>query len=84
MELKERLRETPMEVDRLALLEEKITNLVEQNYLFKKEQQRFTKELEKRDKRIGELDRTLKKVQRDHKAAKGKLDRIIEKLEAFI
>jgi len=73
-----------MEVDRLALLEEKITNLVEQNYLFKKEQQRFTKELEKRDKRIGELDRTLKKVQRDHKAAKGKLDRIIEKLEAFI
>ncbi len=72
-----------MEVDRLSLLEEKITHLVEQNYLFKKEQQRFTEELEKRDKRIGELDRTLKKVQRDHKAAKGKLDRIIEKLEAI-
>ncbi|MFH0821292.1 MAG: hypothetical protein V2B18_00955 [Pseudomonadota bacterium] len=72
-----------MEPDKLALLEQKIIHLIEQNDLSKKEQERFTKELEKRDKRIGEPDRTLKKLQKDHKAARSKLDRIIEKLEAF-
>jgi septal ring factor EnvC (AmiA/AmiB activator) len=72
-----------MDSDKLALLEEKITHLIEQNEQSKKEQDRFGKELEKRDKRISELDRTVKKLQKDHKAAKGKLDRIIEKLEAF-
>jgi len=72
-----------MDSDKLALLEEKITHLIEQNEQSKREQDRFGKELEKRDKRISELDRTVKKLQKDHKAAKGKLDRIIEKLEAF-
>ena len=72
-----------MDEDKLALLEGKIMHLIEQNDLAKKEQERFGRELGKRDKRIGELDRTLKKLQRDHKSAKGKLDRIIEKLEAF-
>jgi|GEM_PF-484288 len=73
-----------MDFDKLALLEEKITHLIEQNDQSKREQeQRFGRELEKRDKRIGELDRTIKKLQKDHKAAKGKLDIIIEKLEAF-
>ena len=67
----------------VALLEEKLMRLIEQNVQIRREQERFGRELEKRDKRIGELDRTLKKVQRDHKAAKGKLDKIIEKLEAF-
>jgi len=71
-----------MDSDKLALLEAKIMHLIEQNDQSKREQERFGKELEKRDKRIGELDRTLKKLQKDHKAAKGKLDRIIEKLEA--
>jgi septal ring factor EnvC (AmiA/AmiB activator) len=72
-----------MESDKLALLEQKIMHLIEQNDQSKKEQERFTRELEKRDKRIGELDRTLKKLQKDHRSAKGKLDTIIEKLEAF-
>jgi septal ring factor EnvC (AmiA/AmiB activator) len=72
-----------MNADKLALLEEKIMHLIEQNDQSKREQERFSRELEKRDKRIGELDRTLKKIQKDHKSAKGKLDRIIEKLEAF-
>ncbi len=72
-----------MDSEKLALLEEKIMHLIEQNNQSKKEQERFTKELEKRDKRIGELDRTLKKLQKDHKSAKGKLDKIIEKLEAL-
>ena len=72
-----------MESDKLALLEQKIMHLIEQNDQSKKEQERFTQELEKRDQRIGELDRTLKKLQKDHRAAKGKLDPIIEKLEAF-
>jgi hypothetical protein len=72
-----------MDEDRFALLEEKITHLIERDDQSKKEQERFTKELEKRDKRISELDRTIKKLQNDQKAAKGKLDRIIEKLEAF-
>jgi len=72
-----------MDSEKLALLEEKITHLIEQNAQSKREQERFLQELEKRDKRIGELDRTLKKLQKDHKAAKGKLDKIIEKLEAF-
>jgi septal ring factor EnvC (AmiA/AmiB activator) len=71
-----------MDSDKLALLEEKIMHLIEQNDQSKKERERFGKELEKRDKRIGELDRTLKKLQKDHKAAKGKLDKIIEMLEA--
>ncbi|MBM3299231.1 MAG: hypothetical protein FJY85_04690 [Deltaproteobacteria bacterium] len=71
-----------MDSDKLALLEEKIMHLIEQNDQSKRERERFTRELEKRDKRIGELDRTLKKLQRDHKVAKGKLDRIIEMLEA--
>jgi septal ring factor EnvC (AmiA/AmiB activator) len=75
--------EFPMNADKLALLEEKIMHLIEQNDQSKREQERFGKELEKRDKRISELDRTLKKIQKDHKSAKGKLDRIIEKLEAF-
>jgi len=70
-----------MDSDKLALLEEKIMHLIEQNDQSKKEQERFGRELEKRDKRIGELDRTLKKLQKDHKSAKGRLDRIIEKLE---
>ena len=68
-----------MDSDKLALLEAKIMHLIEQNDQSKREQERFGKEL---DKRIGELDRTLKKLQKDHKSAKGKLDRIIEKLEA--
>ncbi len=72
-----------MDSDKLALLEEKIMQLIEQNDQSKREQERFTRELEKRDKRIGELDVTVKKLQKDHKSAKGKLDRIIEKLEAF-
>ncbi len=72
-----------MNADKLALLEEKIMHLIEQNDQSKREQERFGKELELRDKRISELDRTLKKIQKDHKSAKGKLDRIIEKLEAF-
>jgi hypothetical protein len=71
-----------MDSDKLALLEEKIMHLIEQNDQSRKEQERFTKELEKRDKRIGELDRTLKKLQKDHKSARVRLDRIIEKLEA--
>jgi septal ring factor EnvC (AmiA/AmiB activator) len=71
-----------MDADKLAALEEKLTHLIEQNAESRKEQERFAKELEKRDKRIGDLDRTLKKLQKDHKSAKGKLDRIIEKLEA--
>jgi septal ring factor EnvC (AmiA/AmiB activator) len=71
-----------MDSDKLGLLEAKIMHLIEQNDQSKREQERFGKELEKRDKRIGELDRTLKKLQKDHKAAKGKLDKIIEKLEA--
>ncbi len=70
-----------MDSDKLALLEEKITRLIEQNELSKKEQERFTRELETRDKRIGDLDRTLKRLQKEHKAARGRLDRIIEKLE---
>ena len=72
-----------MDEDKLALLEQKIMQLIEQNDQSKREQERFTKELEKRDKRIGELDLALKKLGKDHKSAKGKLDRIIEKLEAF-
>ena len=72
-----------MDSDKLALLEEKIMHLIEQNDISKREQERFGRELEKIDRRIGELDRTLKKLQKDHKAAKGKLDKIIEKLEAF-
>lgn len=72
-----------MDSEKLALLEEKIMRLIEQNDQSKREQERFSRELEKRDKRIGELDRTLKKLQKDHKSAKGRLDRIIEKLEAF-
>jgi chromosome segregation ATPase len=72
-----------MDSDKLALLEEKIMHLIEQNDQSKKEQERFGRELELRDRRIGELDRTVKKLQKDHKSAKGKLDRIIEKLEAF-
>jgi septal ring factor EnvC (AmiA/AmiB activator) len=72
-----------MDSEKLALLEEKIMHLIEQNDQSKKEQERFGRELEKRDRRIGELDRTLKKLQKDHKSAKGKLDKIIEKLEAF-
>jgi hypothetical protein len=75
--------EFPMNADKLALLEEKIMHLIEQNDQSKREQERFSRELEKRDMRISELDRTLKKIQKDHKSAKGKLDRIIEKLEAF-
>lgn len=71
-----------MDSDKLALLEEKIMHLIEQNDQSRKEQERFGKELEKRDKRIGELDKTLKKLQKDHKAARVRLDRIIEKLEA--
>ncbi len=71
-----------MDSDKLALLEEKIMHLIEQNDQSRKEQERFTKELEKRDKRIGELDRTLKKLQKDHKSARVRLDRILEKLEA--
>ena len=51
-----------MDSDKLALLEEKIMHLIEQNDQSKKEQERFGRELEKRDKRIGELDRTLKKT----------------------
>jgi len=72
-----------MDSDRLALLEEKIMHLIEQNDQAKKEQERFGKELEKRDKRIGELDRSLKRLNKDNKSARGKLDKIIEKLEAF-
>ena len=72
-----------MDSDKLALLEEKIMHLIEQNDQSKKEQERFGKELEKRDKRIGDLDRIIKRLQQDHKSARGKLDRIIEKLEAF-
>lgn len=72
-----------MDEDKLALLEQKLMHLIEQNDQSKREQERFTKELEKRDKRIGELDVALKKLHKDHKSAKGKLDRIIEKLEAF-
>jgi predicted nucleic acid-binding Zn-ribbon protein len=72
-----------MDSDKLALLEEKIMHLIELNAQSKKEQERFAKELEKRDKRIGDLDKTVKRLQKDHKSAKGKLDRIIEKLEAF-
>ena len=55
-----------MNADKLALLEEKIMHLIEQNDLAKKEQERFGRELGKRDKRLGELDRTVKKLQRDH------------------
>ena len=72
-----------MDSDKLALLEQKIMHLIEQNDQSRKEQERFGKELEKRDKRIGDLDRTLERLQQDHKSARGKLDRIIEKLEAF-
>jgi predicted nucleic acid-binding Zn-ribbon protein len=77
------LQEHSMDSDKLALLEEKITHLIEQNDLAKKEQERFSKELETRDKRIGELDRTVKRLQKDNKSAKVRLDRIIEKLEAI-
>jgi len=73
-----------MDSDKFALLEEKITHLIEQNDQSKREQERFTKELEKRDKSIEELGRALKKFQKEHKAAKGRLDRIIEKLEALV
>jgi predicted nucleic acid-binding Zn-ribbon protein len=72
-----------MDSDKLALLEAKITQLIEQNDLAKKEQERFSRELETRDKRIGELDRTLKRLQKDHKSAKVRLDRILDKLEAI-
>ena len=72
-----------MDSDKLALLEQKIMQLIEQNDQSKKEQERFSMELEKRDKRIGDLDLILKKLQKDHKSARGKLDTIIEKLEAF-
>jgi len=72
-----------MDSDKLALLEAKITQLIEQNDLAKKEQERFSRELETRDKRIGELDRSLKRLQRDHKSAKVRLDRILDKLEAI-
>jgi septal ring factor EnvC (AmiA/AmiB activator) len=72
-----------MDQDRLSQLEEKLMQLIEQNETSKREQQRFAEELEKRDKRIGDLDRTLKQIQKDHKSARGKLDTIIEKLEAF-
>jgi uncharacterized protein Yka (UPF0111/DUF47 family) len=72
-----------MDSDKLALLEEKIMHLIELNDQSKREQERFARELEKRDKRIGDLDKTIKRLQKDHKSAKGKLDRIIEKLEAF-
>ncbi len=72
-----------MDSDKLALLEEKITKLIDLNDQSKKEQERFSRELEKRDERIGDLDRTLNRIQKDHKSAKGKLDSIIEKLEAF-
>jgi septal ring factor EnvC (AmiA/AmiB activator) len=75
--------EIPMDSDKLALLEEKIMHLIEQNDQSKKEQERFGKELEKRDKRIGDLDRIIKRLQQDQKSARGKLDTIIEKLEAF-
>ena len=70
-----------MDSDKLALLEEKITHLIEQNDESRKEQERFTKELETRDKMIWDLDRTVKKLQKEHKAARGRLDRIIAKLE---
>ena len=72
-----------MDSDKLALLEAKITQLIEQNDLAKKEQERFSRELETRYKRIGELDRTLKRLQKDHKSAKVRLDRILDKLEAI-
>ncbi len=72
-----------MDSDKLALLEEKIMHLIELNDQSKREQERFARELEKRDKRIGDLDKTIKRLQKDHKSAKGKLDSIIEKLEAF-
>ncbi|MEW6530755.1 MAG: cell division protein ZapB [Thermodesulfobacteriota bacterium] len=72
-----------MDSDKLALLEAKMTQLIEQNDLAKKEQERFSRELETRDKRIGELDRTLKRLQKDHKSAKVRLDRILDKLEAI-
>ena len=70
-----------MEVDKLALLEEKITQLIEQNELSRKAQEQFTRELETRDKRIGNLEGTIKKLQKEHKAARGRLDKIIGMLE---
>jgi septal ring factor EnvC (AmiA/AmiB activator) len=72
-----------MDQDRLSQLEEKLLQLIEQNETSKREQERFVEELEKRDKRIGDLDKTLRQIQKDHKSARGKLDTIIEKLEAF-
>ncbi len=52
-----------MDQDRLSQLEEKLMQLIEQNETSKREQQRFAEELEKRDKRIGALDKTLKQIQ---------------------
>ncbi len=90
-------RTAPREEDQLSGLDKKLTHLIAQideskkeqerftkeQERFTKEQERFAKELEKRDKRISELDRTIKKLQNDQKSAKGKLDIIIEKLEAL-
>ncbi|MCX5872798.1 MAG: hypothetical protein NTY51_06130 [Deltaproteobacteria bacterium] len=73
-----------MDSGKFAVLEQEILRLIDQNERFRREQdEKLDRELEKRDKRIGELDKAIRQIRSDNKAAKGKLDRIIEKLEAF-
>jgi len=73
-----------MDSKELVVLEEKIKRMINENDSWrKKQEERFDQELKKRDKRIDQLYKTLDQVQEDNKAAKGKLDRIIAKLEAF-
>jgi len=73
-----------MDSGKFAGLEQEILRLIDQNERFRREQdEKLDRELEKRDKRIGELDKAIRQIRSDNKAAKGKLDRIIEKLEAF-
>ncbi|MGC8603392.1 MAG: hypothetical protein ACP5VS_06880 [Desulfomonilaceae bacterium] len=70
--------------DDLVALQEKVLRLIEQNETWRKEQaEKFELELRKRDEKIAELHKTLDQVQRDNKAANGKLDKIIAMLEAF-
>jgi hypothetical protein len=73
-----------MDSGKFAVLEQEILRLIDQNERLRREQdEKLDRELKKRDKKISELDKAIEQIRSDNKAATGKLDSIIEKLEAF-
>jgi len=70
-----------MENDRFKVLEEKISGLIEQFSLLKKEKEEFYKKLQQKENANQDIQEKLERLNKERDVVRSKLDSLINRLE---